>query len=394
MTSKWFNWNSPNNEKDDQEKKQSWNNDKNDGPPDLDEIAQRIQNHFKKMSGGGNNGGNDNDNPNEPNHFFLGLIAFVIIFTIVGIYNSFYIVQPAERGVITRFGALHTTVEPGPHFKLPWIDQHYPVNVDNVNKFVHRAKMLTQDENIADVTVEVQFRIIEPANFLFQDAKPGVTIHNVVESSLREVVGKSKLDEIMTENRGGISEAVKIGSQKLLEDYKSGLLITNINIQDAQPPEQVRDAFADAIKAREDKERLQNQAEAFANDIIPRARGAAAREIESAKAYKAKVVAEATGESQRFAALLNEYQKAPVVTKERLYLETMQDVYSKNGKVIIDSTSNGNLTYLPLDKMLKTPNTQSTEQTPAFGVNSNNYNSNMTPSYNNRQLLNRTRGTR
>jgi len=216
--------------------------------------------------------------------------------------------------------------------------------------------MLTKDENIVDVTVEVQFRIQDAADFLFQDANPGKTIHGSMESALREVVGKSKLDEIMTENRGGIAIAVQRGTQELLDLYRTGLIVTNINIQDAQPPEAVRDAFADAIKAREDKERLQNQAQAYANDVVPRARGAAARLIEDAKAYKAKVTAEADGESQRFLSLLKEYEGSPKVTRERLYLETMQEVLAKSGKVLLNNSgegNGGNLTYLPLDRIMQ-----------------------------------------
>jgi modulator of FtsH protease HflK len=267
--------------------------------------------------------------------------------------NSFYIIEPAERGVVQRFGAYSKVVGPGLHFKLPWIDTYQVVNVDQVNKFVHRAQMLTKDENIVDVTVEVQFRIQDAPDFLFQDANPGKTIHGAMESALREVIGKSDLDDIMTENRSGIALAVQKGTQDLLNLYRTGLVVTNINIQDAQPPEAVRDAFADAIKAREDKERLQNQAQAYANDVIPRARGAAARLVEDAKAYKAKVGAEAEGESQRFLSLLTQYQKAPKVTHERLYLETMQDVLQRSGKVLLEADKGNNITYLPLDQIMK-----------------------------------------
>lgn len=333
-----------------------WNNKGGDqGPPDLDEVVRKLQDKMGGLFGGKRGGGSGDDRSGGGDSRGGGLLLAIILLiaVIAALVNSFYIIEPAERGVVQRFGAYHKVVGPGLQFKLPLIDTYQAVNVDQVNKFVHRAQMLTMDENIVDVTVEVQFRIQDAADFLFQDANPGKTIHGSMESALREVIGKSNLDEIMTENRSGIALAIQQGTQDLLELYRTGLVVTNINIQDAQPPEAVRDAFADAIKAREDKERLQNQAEAYANDVIPRARGAAARLVEDAKAYKAKVMAEADGESQRFLALLTEYRKAPKVTHERLYLETMQEVLRGTGKVLIDAKSGNNLTYLPLDRILQ-----------------------------------------
>ncbi len=329
-----------------------WNNKGGDqGPPDLDEVVRKLQDKMGGLFGG--RGGGGSEGGGKPSGGF-GMIATVIalVAVVAAAINSFYIVQPAERGVIQRFGAYHSASGPGPHLKLPWVDTVQVVNVDQINKFIHRAQMLTKDENIVDVTVEVQFRILDAADFLFQDANPGNTIHGSMESALREVIGKSNLDEIITENRGGIALAVQQGTQDLLELYRTGLSVTNVNIQDAKAPEPVQDAFDDAIKAREDNVRLQNQAEAYANDVVPRARGAAARLVEDAKAYKAKVVAEADGESQRFLALLGEYEKAPQVTRERLYLETMQDVLQRTGKVMLDVKEGSNLTYLPLDRIM------------------------------------------
>jgi membrane protease subunit HflK len=284
----------------------------------------------------------------------MGLILAVLIGAVVvwAGFDSFYIIQPAERGVVLRFGAYHEVVGPGPHLKLPLIDSYQAVNVDQIEKFVHRAQMLTKDENIVDVTVEVQYRIQDPADYLFQDANPPRTLQNSMESALREVIGKSNLDDIITENRSGIALAVQKDTQALVDLYRSGLKVININIQDAKPPEAVQDAFADAIKAREDRERVQNQAQAYANDVVPRARGAAARQLEDAKAYKAKVVAEAEGESKRFLALLAEYKKAPEVTRRRLYLDSMQDVLHGTGKVLLDIKKGNNLTYLPLDRLI------------------------------------------
>jgi len=338
-----------------------WNNKGGEqGPPDLDEVVRKLQDKMGglfggRRRGGGNGSGGESGGGTSGPAGRLILVVVAVVALVAAAIDSFFIIQPAERGVIQRFGAYSSIAGPGPHLKLPLIDTVTVVNVDQIKKFVHRAQMLTKDENIVDVTVEVQFRILDAVDFLFQDANPGGTIHGAIESSLREVIGKSRLDDIITENRGGIALAVQKGSQELLALYRTGLVVTNVNIQDAKAPEPVQDAFDDAIKAREDNVRLQNQAEAYANDVVPRARGAGARLIEDAKAYRAKVVAEAEGESQRFLALLTEYRKAPDVTRERLYLETMQDVLKRTGKVLLDVKEGNNLTYLPLDRMIQPP---------------------------------------
>lgn len=333
-----------------------WNNKGGDqGPPDLDEVVRKLQDKMGGLFGGkrrGGGGGGGGGSSGGGSFAGIGIIVALALIVVLAM-DSFYIVEPAERGVVTRFGAYHVVTAPGPHFKLPFIDAVDVVNVDQVNKFQHRAQMLTKDENIADVTLEVQYRIQDAADFLFQDANPQRTIHGAMESSLREVIGKSRLDDIITENRNAIAVSVQQGTQALLDLYKTGLIVTNVNIQRAEAPEAVAEAFADAIRAREDKERLQNQAQAYARDIVPRARGDAARLIEDAKGYKARVVAEAEGESQRFLALKKEYEKAPRVTRERLYLETMQDVLQNTGKVLLDVKEGSNLTYLPLDRMIQ-----------------------------------------
>jgi membrane protease subunit HflK len=343
-----------------------WNNKGGDnGPPDLDEVVRKLQDKIgglfggKRRSGGGGGADEGGGGPSSAGKKGIGVIIALVLLVVLAL-ESFYIIQPAERGVVKRFGAYSSVTAPGPHLKLPFIDTVDVVNVDQVNKFQHRAQMLTKDENIADVTVEVQFRIQDAADFLFQDADPGNTIHGAMESSLREVIGKSRLDDIITENRSVIAASVQQGTQQLLDLYRTGLIVTNINIQRADVPEAISEAFADAIRAREDKERLQNQAQSYANDVVPRARGEAARLVEDAKGYKARVTAEAEGESQRFLALLREYEKAPGVTRERLYLETMQNVLSNTGKVLLDVKEGSNLTYLPLDRMIQ-PSTREQE---------------------------------
>lgn len=326
---------------------------KDQGPPDLDEVVKNLQ---KKMGGlfGGKGGGRSAGGSGGAGSGKLVIALIVIVALVLLGIKSFYIVQPAERAVVQRLGAFHSVTTPGPHFLIPFIDTKTIINVDQVNKFGHRAQMLTKDENIVDVTLTVQFRVQDAANFLFQDADPVKTIYSAVESALREVTGKSTLDEIITQNRSAVAAMVKQNTQALLNTYKTGLVVTNVNIQDANPPEEVKEAFDDATRAMADKERVQNQADAYANDIVPRARGAAARQVEDAKAYAFKVVSEAQGETKRFLALLDEYRKAPDVTRERLYLDTMQEVLADTGKVLLDVKEGGNtLTYLPLDKLMQ-----------------------------------------
>ena len=331
---------------------------KDQGPPDLDEVVKKLQEKMGGLFGGRRGGGSGRGGsslggiPGGGNRKLIMILVFVVVLVLLGI-KGFYIVQPAERGVVQRLGSFHTVTMPGPHLMIPFIDKVTIINVDQVNKFGHRAQMLTKDENIVDVTLTVQYRIQDAANFLFRDADPVKTIYSAVESALRQVVGKSTLDEIITQERSAIAAMVKQNTQTLLNFYQTGLVVTNINIQDAKPPEEVKDAFDDATRAMADKERVQNQAEAYANDIVPRARGAAARQIENAKAYTAKVVSEAKGESKRFLELYTEYRKAPQVTRQRLYLETMQDVLADTGKVILDvQQGSGNVTFLPLDKLI------------------------------------------
>jgi len=323
------------------------------GPPDLDEVVKKLQDRLGGLFGGKGRGGSGGGTTGGSGGGIAG-IGLIIVVVAVGllIFNSIYIIEPAERGVVKRFGAYLEITQPGPHFRIPLVDEVVVVNVDKVHEFPHRSQMLTKDENIVDVTLTVQYRIQDPADYLFQDANPEKTIRGAMESALREVTGKNKIDNVMTENRSGIADMVKQGTQDLLNLYRTGLEVTSLNIQNVNPPEAVKDAFDDANRAREDKARLENQAQAYANDVIPRARGAAARVVENAKAYKAKIVAEADGESSRFLALLAEYKKASKVTRERLYLETMQDVLKNTGKVLLDVKEGNTLTYLPLDRLL------------------------------------------
>lgn len=357
-------WNEPGGDK-----KDPWSGGNgNQGPPDLDEVVRKLQDKLGGIFGGrrgprgvGDGGSGDSGGSGGGplgggigNAGFKGIGIILGIALLVWILSGIYIIEPAQRGVVMRFGAYNDITQPGPHWHIPypieWVEK---VNVDEVSRFRHSASMLTRDENIVDIELEVQSRIQDPADYLFQDVEPQKTLRDATETAVREVIGKSDLDYILTEGRGPIATRVQELAQGLVDQYKTGLKVTNVNMLPAKPPEQVKSAFDDAIKAREDKERIENQAQAYANEVVPVARGAAAREVENAKAYKARVVSEATGESDRFLALLSEYRKAPVVTRQRLYLETVEDVYRNNSKVLLDVESGNNLTYLPLDRILQ-----------------------------------------
>lgn len=326
------------------------------GPPDLDEVVKKMQEKFGGIfggkGGGGNGSGSSSGTPGPTNIKAIGgLIAAGLILLLA--IKSFYTVEPAERGVILRFGAYSEVTEPGPHFLIPIMDEVLKVNVDQISTFRHKATMLTKDENIVDIELTVQSRIQDAADYLFQDQSPEKTIRDATETAVRESIGKNNLDFILTEGRSAIAADIKKRIQGLLNLYRTGLEVTSVNTQPAKPPEQVKSAFDDAIKAREDKERLENQAEAYANEIVPVARGGAARRVADANAYREKVIAEAEGEASRFLAVLTEYEKAPEVTRKRLYLETVENVLSNTNKVIMDVDSGNSLMYLPLDKLIQ-----------------------------------------
>ena len=341
---------------------------KQEGPPDLDEVVKSIQDKLGGIFGGGKGGrGGGSGGAAGPGVMGFGLIAVVLV--LVWIASGIYIVEPAERGVVLRFGAYSDTTPPGPHWHLPYpIERVLKVDVDQISSFRHKAQMLTKDENIVDVEFTVQSRIQDAADYLFQDMDPEKTMRDATETVVRETIGKSNLDFILTEGRSAITATIKTGVQALINEYKTGLEITSVNMQPAKPPEQVKSAFDDAIKAREDKERLENKAEAYANEVVPQARGIAARQIADAKAYRDKVIAEAEGESQRFLAVLAEYEKAPEVTRERLYLETVEQVLGDSNKVIMDVKQGNSLMYLPLDKLIQRGPAGSEYAEPSGGV--------------------------
>jgi membrane protease subunit HflK len=325
----------------------------------LDEVVRKLQERLGGLFGGKKRGPGEPGGGGGPTSSGGGIsgkaIGIIAAIAFVGwLASGIYIIEPAERGVVLRFGAYTKMTEPGPHWRLPFpIEKVHAVNVDEISTFTHNAAMLTKDENIVDVELTVQSRIQDAADYLFQDQSPDKTLRDATETVVRKTIGGSRLDFILTEGRGAVAATIRERAQALINQYKTGLEITSVNMQPAKPPEQVKEAFDDAIKAREDKERLENKAEAYANEILPQARGEAARVQADAKAYRDKVVAGAEGETSRFLALLNEYEKAPVVTRERLYLETMEQVLAETGKVLLDVKEGNSLMYLPLDQLVK-----------------------------------------
>ena len=298
----------------------------------------------------------------------LGGSLILAVIVIVWLLSGIYIVDPAERGVVTRFGAFVEETKAGPHWHIPYpIEKVRIVNVDQVRtaeigyrsdvsnrsgNVLNESLMLTKDENIVDLKIAIQYQVESANQYLFELTDPDQTLRAVTESSLREVVGQSTMDFVLTQGRDEVVARVQTLAQERLDAYKTGLRITSVNLQDAQPPEQVQSAFADVVKAREDRERLINEAEAYANDILPKARGKAARELEEASAYHDRVIAQAEGESARFSSIVAEYKKAPEVTRKRLYIDAVSSVMSKSSKVFVGSDSSNNLLYLPLDKMV------------------------------------------
>lgn len=338
-------WNEPGGDKD------PWGNQGGrrgqDGPPDLDKVIRDMQRRFNNLFGGkgGDNGGDGS-----------GKIFGLVIAGVAALWlaSGFYQVDEAERGVVMRFGDFAETTMPGLHWHLPWpIETVETVNVASIDEYEYKTQMLTRDENIISIAVSVQYRRADPQAFLFNVRNPEVTLEDVTDSAVREVVGKNTLDYVLGEGREDITNRTRELVQSTLKAYGTGIEITSVNLQDANFPQPVQPAVQDAIKAREDKERLELEAQTYANSIVPRARGQAARRIEGAEAYKQEVIANAKGKTSRFSALLSEYSRAPGVTRERLFLETMEQILGETNKVLVSAEGNGNLMVLPLQEMLQ-----------------------------------------
>ena len=328
--------------------KDPWGGSGNDGPPDLDELARKMRDRMNQFFGG-KGGGSGNKGSGKSLNFGLLAIVAVLVWVLFGIY----IVEPAERGVVLRLGKFHTITGPGPHWIMRGIETVDKVDVDNLRTVSHRAKMLTRDENIVQVEVAVQYQVRNAQEYLFQVRDPDYTLQEAAESALREVIGGIKMDDFLSGGRGIIVQKTKELTQAILDKYQAGLILTSVNLQDPQPPEEVQGAFEDAIKAQEDEQRYKNQAQAYALDILPKARGDAARMREGAMAYRDRVIATAEGEASRFTQTRIEYEKAPEITRKRMYLDTMEYVLANTSKVVMSVKDGNNLMYIPLDKLME-----------------------------------------
>jgi len=345
----------------------------NDGPPDLDELwrdfNRRLNGLFGRKGGGGNRpsggGGFGGLRPNGRGTG-IGLSAVVAVIALIWLGSGFYIVPEGQVGVVTTFGKYSETTPPGFRWRLPWPVQNSElVNILQVQRVevgtrgrperLKEALMLSDDENIVDIQFEVQFRIKDDGatDFLFNSRNPTAAVIQSAESAMREVVGRKTMDSVLYESRQQIAIEVRERMQQMLDRYGTGILITTVAIQNAQPPEQVQAAFDDAVKAGQDRERQINEGQAYANDVVPRARGLASRLMQEAEGYRTRVVETAQGDASRFRQILTEYQKAPAVTRDRMYIETMQQVYSNTTTVLVDARQSSPLLYLPFDKLMQ-----------------------------------------
>ena len=331
------------------DKKDPWGNGGNQGPPDLDEVFKKLQEKLNGIFGGGGSGRGSNAGGTEISGGFIALVFMVLVVIWAGL--GIYQVDEQDRAIVMRFGKYVDTYEPGLHWNPPLVESKIIVNVTQERQYSSRGLMLTEDENIVESPLTVQWNVSDAKAFALAVKNPEISLQHATDSALRHVVGGSTLDDVVSIGRERIGIEVQQRLQKYLDSYGTGINVVKINIQEAKPPSEVKEAYDDVIKAREDQERLINEAQAYANGIIPESRGKAQRMIEEANGYKAKVIVEATGEAQRFSNLLTEYIKAPVVTRERLYLDAVEDVMSKSSKVLIDVEGGNNMLYLPLDKL-------------------------------------------
>ncbi len=331
-----------------------WQRRPDQGPPDLDAMVQRLRKRLAAMFGGGprpaRGGGGGGGGAAAAFGISYVIAGLLILWALTGFYQN----DASERSVILRFGKYVETTTAGLHWRLPWpIDRRLVVNVTEFRSFSDRTRMLTKDEALVDINLAVQYRRADPVQFSFSVRDPEATLGEVSESAIREIIGQSRLDFVLETGRQEISQRTKDLVQRTIASYNTGIEVISVNLQDVSVPEQVAPAQKDAIKAREDKDRANLAAQTYANDIVPKARGLAVSQIEGAEAYKARVAADAEGEAARFAKLLVEYQRAPAVTRQRLYLETMEQVLGSSTKVLVDTKGTGNMIYLPLDKIVE-----------------------------------------
>jgi len=320
---------------------------KDQGPPDLDDVFKNLFAKFNKAGGGSGSGGGGKSLGGMGIGLLIGLL--LIIWFVTG----FYTIREAERGVVLRFGDYHTQVEPGLRWKPTFIDTVVPVDVQSIRDQSSAGSMLTEDENVVRVQMEMQYRVVDPYRWTFAVANPETSLSQALDSAIRYVVGHSVMDDVLTDGREVTRQRVWEELEGIIESYGMGVSIIDMNFKDARPPEEVKAAFDDAIAAQEDEQRFIREAEAYAREIEPRARGQVNRMNEEATAYKERVTLEAQGEVARFEELLPQYEAAPQVTRQRIYLETMEQVFGSTSKIMVDSSSGGSMMYLPLDKIMQ-----------------------------------------
>lgn len=323
------------------------------GPPDLDEAFRKLQDSLNGMFGSGKKRGGGDRNVGKGGGYGLLGIGLAVL-AAIWLYSAVYVVDEQEQAVVLRFGKYYETVGPGLNIYFPPIDRKYMENVTRERAYTKQGQMLTEDENIVEVPLTVQYKITNLQDFVLNVDQPEVSLQHATDSALRHVVGSTSMDQVLTEGREQMAVDIRERLQRFLDNYRTGITVTQVNVQSAAAPREVQEAFDDVIRAREDEQRARNQAESYANGVVPEARGQAQRIIEDANGYRDEVIARAKGEADRFTKLVAEYRKAPDVTRQRLYLETMQEVYSNTSKVMV-ATKDGqnNLLYLPLDKMVE-----------------------------------------
>jgi modulator of FtsH protease HflK len=345
----------------------------NDGPPDLEELwrdfNRRLNGLFGKKGSGaprGNGGGGGFGSLGTPRNTGIGFAALVGVLGLIWLASGFYIVPEGQVGVVTTFGRYSETTPPGFRWRMPWpVQSSELVDILSLRKVevgtrgrperLKESLMLTDDENIVDIQFEVQFRIKDEGarDYLFNSRNPTAAVIQAAESAMREVLGRKKMDSVLYESRSEIAGEVRERMQEMLDRYGTGILVSAVAIQNAQPPEQVQAAFDDAVKAGQDRERQINEGQAYANDVVPKARGAASRLMQEAEGYRTRIVQTAEGDASRFKQILTEYQKAPAVTRDRMYVDTMQQIFANTTKVMVDSRNNNQLLYLPFDKLMQ-----------------------------------------
>jgi modulator of FtsH protease HflK len=348
-----------------------WGKKNNEGPPDLDEILRKLQQKIAGLLGfrsrpAGPVGPVGPSGPGIGNAVGGGLVFIILLILAVWLASGFYIVEEGRRGIVLRLGRFLETTQPGPRWHIPYpIESVEVVNVSGVrtvevgyrgnpkNKQPQEALMLTDDENIVDVQFAIQYTLKSADDYLFKNRNADDNVLQSAETSIREVVGKSKMDFVLNQGRSEVAARVKVLMQQILDRYETGILVTTVNLQGVQAPEQVQSAFEDVVRAGQDRERFKNEGQAYANDVVPKARGVSARLIEEANGYRQSVVATAQGDASRFRQVLTEYERAPQVTRERIYLETMQQILGSTSKILVEQKGGQSLMVLPLADLMK-----------------------------------------